>query len=75
MPDVLVRGVSDEGLERLKARAKRHGRSLQREARLVLEQAAGTSVEDALAAARQWRRKLGRRFDDSAELIREDRDR
>ena len=75
MPDILVRGVESETLERLKARAKRHGRSLQSEARMILESAAGASVDEVLAAARAWRKKLGRRFDDSAELIREDRER
>ncbi len=75
MADILVRGVDDQAMKRLKARAKRHGRSLQGEARIVLESAAGQSVAEVLASARQWRKKLGRRFDDSAELIREDRER
>ena len=33
MPDILVRGLTPEMLKRLKARAKRHGRSLQSEAK------------------------------------------
>ena len=76
MSDILIRGVDTQTLQRLKARAKRNGRSLQGEAKLILEQAAGHSLPEALAAAGQWRRKLakqGRRFTDSAALIREDR--
>jgi hypothetical protein len=56
-------------------RGARHGRSLQGEARSVLENAAGQSIAEVLASARQWRKKLGRRFEDSARLIREDRER
>jgi len=73
--DILIRGLNDQAMKRLKTRAKRHGRSLQGEARTVLENAAGQSVAEVLATARQWRKKLGRRFDDSAELIRKDRER
>lgn len=75
MADILVRGLNPEALKRLKARAKQHGRSLQSEARMVLENAAGASIDEVMEAARAWRNKLGRRFDDSAALIREDRDR
>lgn len=75
MSDILVRGLNAETLKRLKARAKRHGRSLQGEAKTVLENAAGLSMAELLEAARGWRKKLGRRFDDSAEMIREDRQR
>jgi antitoxin FitA len=75
MPDILVRGLDAETVKRLKGRAKQHGRSLQSEAKMVLENAAGLSIGDVLHAARGWREKLGRRFSDSAELIREDRQR
>ena len=75
MPDILVRGLDEETVKRLKRRAKEHGRSLQSELRQVLENAAGASIEEALASARAWREKLGRRFEDSADLIREDRER
>jgi len=73
MPDILIRGLDAKTVKRLKQRAKEHGRSLQSEARLVLEKAAGMSVTEALESARDWRAKLGRRFEDSVELIREDR--
>jgi plasmid stability protein len=75
MPDILIRGLDAQSLKRLKQRAKQHGRSLQAEAKMVLENATGASVAEALQSAREWRKKLGRRFDDSAELIREDRQR
>ena len=74
MADILIRGIDDGAMKRLKARAKRHGRSLQGEARLLLEQAAGS--EEVAAMLKGWKKRLsGRRFSDSAELIREDRER
>ncbi len=73
MPDILIRSLDAQTLDRLKRRARQHGRSLQSEVRMVLESAAGMSVAETLAAARGWRRKFGRRFEDSADLIREDR--
>ena len=75
MPDILIRGLSQRLLLRLKARAKRNGRSLQSEAKMLLEQSAEPSASEALENARSWRKKLGRKFTDSAELIREDRER
>jgi antitoxin FitA len=74
MADILIRGIDDQAMKRLKARAKRHGRSLQGEARLLLEQAGGS--EDVATLLSGWKRRFaGRRFSGSAELIREDRDR
>ena len=75
VPDVLIRSLDSQTLNRLKRRAKQHGRSLQGELRTILENAAGLSVAEALETAGGWRKKLGRRFEDSAELIREDRER
>lgn len=74
MSDILIRGLAPQTLKRLKVRAKRHGRSLQSEVRSLLENAAGPSVAEVLANARQWRKKLGRRFEDCTLLIREDRE-
>ena len=73
MADILIRGLDDKVVKRLKARAKRNGRSLQSEARMVLERAAALSVAEALRQARRSRKELGRHFSDSTELIREDR--
>ena len=76
MSDILVRGLDDETVRRLKARARLHGRSLQSEVRLLLTQAAGLSGEDVAAMFDRWKlRFAGRRLADSAELIRQDRER
>lgn len=76
MPDILIRGLDERTIERLKARAKRHGRSLQSEARQILKQASGYSEEEAVDLMRQWQKRLaGRNLPDAADLIREDRDR
>jgi plasmid stability protein len=76
MPDILVRGLKPEALKRLKARAKRHGRSLQSEAKRLLEQAAGADTEEIASMLDWWKERLaGRKLSRSAELIRQDRDR
>ena len=76
MADILVRGLDKKTINRLKARAKRHGRFLQSEAKLALEQAAGARGEDVAAMLDGWKRTFaGRRFAPSLDLIREDRDR
>ena len=78
MPDILIRGLDTRALQRLKARAKGNGRSLQGEAKLILEHAAGHSLPEALSAAARWRKKLarqGQRSTDSIAMIREDRER
>ncbi len=74
--DALIRGLDAETLKRLKARAKRHGRSLQSEARRLPEQAAGAEPEEVTAMLDRWKERFaGRKFSSSAALIREDRDR
>ena len=76
MAEVLIRGLTRKVVERLKARARWHGRSLQAELKLVLEQAAGEQAAGLPPGVRRVREMFqGRSFDDSAELIREDRDR
>jgi plasmid stability protein len=76
MSQLLVRGLDAAVVERLKQRARRHGRSLQGEARVILEAAATLSMEEARGVAEEWRHRLaGRIRSDSAELLREDRDR
>jgi plasmid stability protein len=74
---ILVRNLEPEVVERLKARAERNGRSLQAEVAQILRQAARTkSMAEARAAAEEIQRRFaGRTFPDSAELIREDRER
>ena len=76
MPDILIRGLDERTLKRLKARAKRHGRSLQSEARLLLEQAAGADPGEIAAMLDGWKRRFrGRKLSSSVALIREDRNR
>lgn len=75
MANILVRNVKDQTIKRLKTRAKRNGRSFQSEARLVMDSAAEPTIAEMLSKARRWRKKLGRSFSDSVEIIREDRDR
>ncbi len=77
MVQVLVRDMDAEVVERLKQRARRHGRSLQKEAKAILEDAASRpTMDEAREAAEGIRRRLARRtFSDSAALIREDRER
>jgi antitoxin FitA len=74
MSDILIRGVDAKAMKRLRARAKRHGRSLQSEARMVLERAAGAGSEEIAAMLDGWKERFaGRKFSRSATLIREDR--
>ncbi len=76
MAQVLVRNLDKATVERLKGRAKRHGRSLQAELQHILERAARTDITDARRAAERIRRKLADRdHTDSVELIGEDRSR
>ncbi|MBF0290641.1 MAG: Arc family DNA-binding protein [Nitrospinae bacterium] len=78
MAQILVRGLDEEVVERLKMRAKKDGRSLQSEARHILEQSAFEARVDPKTARKIseefHRRFRGRKFPDTAELIREDRE-
>ncbi len=78
MAQVLVRNLDDKVVARLKKRAERQGRSLQAEVKTILEEAAKEETGDFWEAAERIRERLkrsGRKFSDSAALIREDRDR
>jgi plasmid stability protein len=76
MGQILVRDLNDEVIERLKNRARNDGRSLQSEVKLILEQAARADVKAARKLANDIRKRFkGRKLTDSADLIREDRDR
>jgi antitoxin FitA len=76
MGSILVRGLDQKTIERLKERARLNGRSLQQEVKVLVERAAATlTMREARRLSEQWRRRLGgRSFSDSARLIREDRD-
>ncbi len=77
MAQVLVRQLDDKLVERLKKRAKEHGRSLQSEVKTILEEAV-PDYEGAwkrIARLKDTLNRAGRSFSDSTLLIREDRDR
>jgi plasmid stability protein len=75
MVDILVRGLDDDVVDRLKQRAALTGRSLQSETKLILERAAGRTLDESLAIAARWRTRLGQRSSESAQEQREDRER
>ncbi len=76
MAQLLVRDLDAETVRRLKARARLHGRSLQGEVKAILEATAVYSMDEAREVAEQWQHKLaGNVYRDSAEVIREDRER
>ena len=76
MAQLLVRDLTPDTVERLKHRALRHGRSLQGEVKIILESAAKLSMAETRQIAAQLRQSLeGRIQGDSADLIREDRER
>ena len=77
MPNVLVRDVAPEVLEKIKNRAAKNGRSLQTEVQIILKDAAAKPepLSD-LETARKIRSMLNvKNQSDSAELLREDRQR
>jgi plasmid stability protein len=76
MPQILVRGLDEKTVRRLKERARTSGRSLQQEVKEILEHAATMlTMPEARRLADTWCRRLtGRSFSDSAKLVREDRD-
>jgi plasmid stability protein len=77
MPEILVRNLDRQLIERLKDRADQNGRSLQAEVKTILEQSVETpSVEEFRKSALRLQRRLARRrHSDSASLIRQDRKR
>ncbi|WP_447964069.1 FitA-like ribbon-helix-helix domain-containing protein [Nitrospira sp. Ecomares 2.1] len=77
MAQVLVRQLDEKVVDRLKKRAQEHGRSLESEVRTILEEAV-LDYEGAWERIEQFHKRLKkyrRTFSDSAELIREDRNR
>lgn len=75
MADILVRGLDDDVVDRLKQRAALTGRSLQSETKRILERAAGRTLDESLAVAASSRKRLGKRMSNSAIEQREDRQR
>lgn len=76
MPNILIRDVSQKTIDRLKAQAKQHNRSLQGEVKHLVEETVKATGEAALLRTRKIRASFGNRtFSDSADLLREDRNR
>lgn len=76
MGQVIVRRLDDAVIASLKARAKRHGHSLERELREILTRAAKRTPAERLALIDRVRAKTAPGPHPLAEeLIREDRDR
>jgi len=74
MSQVLVRDLDPAVVARLRARARRNGRSLQAELRSILERAAQTDADAARVLAAHIRRRLAKRaHSDSATLLAHDR--
>ena len=74
MSEMLIRGLDQTLVERLKRRARDSRRSLQAEVRGILEQAASADSASARKLAARIRRKLrGRTFDESTAPVRVDR--
>jgi len=75
MARVIVRNLDDDVVASLKLKAELHGHSLEQELRLILKRAAELTVEEKLAMVDRIRAMTPKRLeDDSADLIREDRD-
>jgi plasmid stability protein len=78
MAQILVRGLDEALVARLKERARENHRSLQGEVKAILEEAAQTATKaEALAIVDKWQRyweEKGKVFSNSADLIRADRD-
>lgn len=75
MAHLVLHDVDPKVIEELRKRADPHGRSIEDEAKAVLEESLGLSRARALRAARRIRTEIPGPFGDSAELLRQDRDR
>jgi plasmid stability protein len=75
MAQVIVRNLDQEVVSSLKFKAELHGHSLEQELREILKRAAELTVAEKLALVDRIHAMTPKRLeDDSAELIREDRD-
>jgi plasmid stability protein len=75
MSHLVLHDIDPRVIEELRRQADAHGREIEDEAKVVLEEALGLSRARALRAARRIRSELTGPFNDSADLLREDRDR
>lgn len=76
MAQMLIRNLSDAAVEHVKTKARRNGRSAEAEAREIIERDAQAEKAEWWARVDALRTSLeGKISGDSADLIREDRDR
>jgi plasmid stability protein len=78
MPNILIPDIKDTVLTRLRQRAVANGRSPEEEAKAILRDVLQAPAADAWAEVNALRERLaatGRSFGDSAEQLREDRER
>jgi plasmid stability protein len=78
MAELVLTDVADDVLRRLQERAASEGRTPAEEAKAILSEALHGKASDAWARADAIYHRLaasGRAFSDSADLLREDRDR
>ncbi len=78
MGNFLIRNIPDEVLEKLKKRAQKNRRSLQKEILDILikssEDTPQEVIERIIRKSKKWE-KQKRQFSDSVQLLREDRER
>jgi plasmid stability protein len=74
MAHLVLNDVDPRIIEELRRRADPRGRSIEDEAKIVLEEALGLSRARALREAQRIRAELGGPFTESAEILREGRD-
>lgn len=75
MAQVIVRNLDEQVVSSLKIKAELHGHSLEQELREILKRAAELTPDEKLALVDRIRAMTPKRLeDDSADLIREDRD-
>jgi plasmid stability protein len=75
MGQMLVRDLADEIIRRIKRRAAANGRSAEAEHRAILEAAVRLPAEPPAEVARRFLQELAGGGTDSADMIREQRDR
>jgi antitoxin FitA len=78
MPELVLTDMDDVVLHYLQDRATRHGRTPEQEAEAILAEALSGNRSDPWAAVDAIYHRLaatGKTFSDSADLLREDRDR
>jgi len=76
MAQVLIRDLETEVVNNLKERARSQGRSLEAELRQILQEAAASGRAKRILPVEEIQKMFaGHQFSDSAELLREDRER